>query len=353
MSLSVAIKKKLKGFSLNIAFDLETVPTGILGPSGCGKSMTLRCIAGLDKPDTGRIVLNGRTLFDSDKGIDIPCRERRTGFLFQHYALFPHMTARENIGFGLTGLTSRDRTAKIDPMLEAMGLHELGNRLPHQLSGGQQQRVSLARCLVSEPEILLLDEPFSALDTHLKHQMLETVLKGLSGFKGDTLFVSHDLNEAYRICQNFIILSEGKINAMGPKTKLCSRPNTLLAAQLAGITNFSRYRQVDSCAYEAIDWGTILRISTPVNATRGMVGIRARDIGLSTDQGKANMLSARPGTIIENPYSMTVKLLPDKNGDQATPLEWELDKKDWHRVRSMPLPLPIELPSEKLIWIEV
>ncbi|WP_414621711.1 molybdate ABC transporter permease subunit [Calothrix sp. CCY 0018] len=167
--LIVNIEKNLKSFQLQVDFIADENTLGLLGASGSGKSMTLRCIAGLEKPSRGRIILNGRVLFDAKRKINLPSRKRRIGFLFQNYALFPHMTVAQNIAFGLQELPKRHRISKVRQYIEMMQLQDLENRYPHQISGGQQQRVALARALVIEPEAILLDEPLSALDTYLRN----------------------------------------------------------------------------------------------------------------------------------------------------------------------------------------
>ena len=169
MSVFVDLEKRLKGdFHLKVAFEAENEILALLGASGCGKSMTLRCIAGIVRPDRGRIVLNGRTLFDSERHIDLPPQQRGVGYLFQQYALFPHMTVEKNVCAGTREGTRAERKAAVQRILRTLGLEELAQRLPANLSGGQQQRAALARILVGKPEILLLDEPFSALDEHIK-----------------------------------------------------------------------------------------------------------------------------------------------------------------------------------------
>ena len=176
MSLEVNITKKLEGFTLRAEFTAGSTATALLGASGCGKSMTLRCIAGIVKPDKGRIVLDGKTLFDSDARVNLTPQQRRVGYLFQQYALFPTMTVAENIGIAMK--KSGDAKKKeIDRLLEQFALQNLGGRMPNELSGGQQQRVALARILASEPQMLLLDEPFSALDSFLKEQLLEDMIR--------------------------------------------------------------------------------------------------------------------------------------------------------------------------------
>lgn len=168
MALLVDIEKVLQGFTLKVKLDIGNETLGLLGQSGCGKSMTLKCIAGIETPTKGKIILNGRTLFDSEKGINIPIKKRKVGYLFQNYALFPNMTVLQNIQFGLKDLSQKEREKIAQDKINMFQLNGLENRYPSQLSGGQQQRVAIARALAVEPEILLLDEPFSALDNFLK-----------------------------------------------------------------------------------------------------------------------------------------------------------------------------------------
>lgn len=191
MSISVDIEKKLGSFHLRVAFEAENETMALLGASGCGKSMTLRCIAGIVRPDRGRIVLNGRTLFDSERHIDLPPQQRGVGYLFQQYALFPHMTVEKNVCAGTREGTRAERKAAVQRILRTLGLEELAQRLPANLSGGQQQRAALARILVGKPEILLLDEPFSALDEHIKWKIELELADTLRSFPGRVLFVSH------------------------------------------------------------------------------------------------------------------------------------------------------------------
>ena len=199
MSISVDIKieirSKSQGFSLEASFSSGESFTVLHGPSGSGKTLTLKCIAGLLKPASGRIEVGGRTLFDSDAGINLPSRERRLGYVFQDYALFPHLTVAENVGFAFMrpgrGLTGKEKD-KVSGALEAFEIERLADAHPAELSGGQRQRVAIARALVARPDALLLDEPFSALDTGLRARM-RTKLKVVQGrFRIPVLLVTHD-----------------------------------------------------------------------------------------------------------------------------------------------------------------
>lgn len=210
MTLETRITKTFgSGFRLDVDFKTGGGVLGLLGPSGSGKSMTLKCIAGIEKPDSGRIVLNNRVLYDSNANVDLPAQLRRAGYLFQSYALFPRMSAAENIASGIPG-TASEKTAAVARWIKRLRLDGLERHLPHQLSGGQQQRVALARMLAAQPEIVLLDEPFSALDAHLREEM-QSLFREMLKDHDDALMVSHDRNEINRLCDQTLTLSNGEI----------------------------------------------------------------------------------------------------------------------------------------------
>ena len=214
LRLGVEIKKKLKEFDLDISFSAGKGCLGILGPSGCGKSMTLKSIAGIVTPDSGRIALQyakgeaagGRVLYDSALKINEKPQMRRVGYLFQNYALFPNMSVEENIAAGLKGMEKKK--AKVGEMIERFRLTGLEKRYPGQLSGGQQQRVALARILAYEPEALLLDEPFSAMDTYLREGLRLELSKVLADYDGVSVMVTHDRDEAFQLCKNIMLLDK-------------------------------------------------------------------------------------------------------------------------------------------------
>ncbi len=201
-NLLVNIQKYLPNYNLITNFTADNYPLGLLGASGAGKSMILRCIAGLEKPNSGCIILNGRVLFDEQKQINLPVRDRHVGFVFQNYALFPHLSVAQNIAFGLQHLSPPNRNRRVNELITLMHLPGLQNRYPKNLSGGQQQRVALARALAVQPEILLLDEPFSALDTHLRSQLEKQLIAILSnaevGKQGIILKDKTNMAIAYR-----------------------------------------------------------------------------------------------------------------------------------------------------------
>jgi len=352
MELIVDIKKKLPGFSLDINFEAGKEAMGLLGASGSGKSMTLRCIAGIETPDTGRIVLNGRILYNSEKGINLPSRKRKIGLLFQNYALFPHMTVEENIRFGLGDLELQEQKKKVGQMIALMQLEGLEKRYPAQLSGGEKQRVALARTLVVEPEALLLNEPFSALDEHLRNRMVKLLIETLSDYNGVTLFVTHNMEEAYRICSDIVVLSKGNIAVSGDKDSVFRAPQTLAAAQLTGCKNISPAKIISDKILEATEWGCKLNFNREV-AEITHVGIRAHHIALSDENAKENGFPCWPSYTSETPFRMTVYLMIGKKplGAREYHIQWEVSREKWDELKNKPLPWSICLKPERLILI--
>ena len=238
MSLFVEIEKQLGNFHLNVRFQAETETLALLGASGCGKSVTLRCIAGILTPDTGKIVLDGAVLYDSTAHINLPPQRRNVGYLFQQYALFPNMTVRQNIAAAVRNRGRR--AAEVTEKLRRFRLEEVADRRPAQLSGGQQQRTALARILASEPGMILLDEPFSALDGYLRQQLELELQELLEPFQGTILWVSHDQGEVFRNCRRVCVISQGRSQPVQTVEDLFLRPETVAAAQLSGCGNLLR-----------------------------------------------------------------------------------------------------------------
>lgn len=351
MKLEVSIRKKLKGFQLKVDFEADQDTLGILGASGSGKSMTLRCIAGIETPDEGKIILNDRVLFDSKRRINLPCRERKVGFLFQNYALFPHMTVEKNIGFSLSGLTDEERVRKVKNAIEMLQLKELEKRYPSELSGGQQQRVALARALVVEPEVLLLDEPFSALDEYLRNQMVNQLMETLSDYKGVALFVTHNMEEAYRLCKRIMVIDHGKKEVCGEKDEIFLHPTTLAVAQVTGCKNISTAGTLPKGMIEAKDWGIKLR---PLGSQSSIthVGIRANHIRLAEEPGE-NVFEVWPVSTNEAPFRITVYLAKAETEQNSRDfvLQWEMSKDRWIELKDRPLPWKVSLDPEKLIYL--
>jgi ABC-type sulfate/molybdate transport systems ATPase subunit len=356
MPLEVVIEKQLPGFKLAVDFTADELPLGVLGPSGSGKSMTLRAIAGLDVPDRGRIVLQGRVLFDSSQGINVPARDRRVGLLFQNHALFPHLTVEENIGFGLRRLSAPERHLRVEKQIAAAHLQGLAKRYPGSLSGGEQQRVALARALAIEPAALLLDEPFSALDTHLRGALERQLRDTLSQYRGATLFVSHNLEEAYRVCENLVVLSAGEVTAKGPKEEIFKHPPTLDVARLTGCKNFSRARACDAEFVEAIDWGCMVRVKQRLAVSPKHVAIRAHHVRLCAPgqiANRKNIFPCWPAAITETPFRVTLDLKLNAPPSSATDyhLQAEIFKREWESYCDLPRPWQVELSPDRLFLL--
>jgi molybdate transport system ATP-binding protein len=276
MSVTVSISKKLsKNFQLEIEFETGSGCLGILGASGSGKSMTLKCIAGIETPDKGYIAVNGKTLFDSAKKICLKPQQRKVGYLFQSYALFPKMTVLENIITALR-LPKQEKYEKGLAWMERFGLAGLEDRYPAQISGGQQQRAALARMLIVEPELILLDEPFSALDTNLRELMQEQLLELLES-RDDVLLVTHSRDEAYRLCDALLVMDGGKVLTKGGTKAVFQNPGTVQAARITGCKNISPIRGLGGCEVFALDWGLTLRLPIPPESGVTHIGVRAHD----------------------------------------------------------------------------
>ena len=302
MSLEVNIEKKLDGFTLRAAFTAGNTSTALLGASGCGKSMTLRCIAGIVKPDRGRIVLDGRVLFDSVQHIDLPPQQRGVGLLFQNYALFPNMTVEQNILCGLKAEKDHAaRRAACAEMLRAMRLEPFAKRYPVQLSGGQQQRTALARILVGKPRILMLDEPFSALDSYLREEVEGEVGSLLANFAGTALLVTHNRDEAYRLCKEMIVLNEGQVLRAGRTKEVFADPQSIAAARLTGCKNILPCTPLDSRTVRLDGWGVPLRLALPVPTGCTAVGIRAHDFTPCAADAP-NAIPVKAVSTSENPF---------------------------------------------------
>ena len=222
MSLKVNIKKRLGNFNLDVAFETERGVFAILGASGCGKSMTLKCIAGIETPDEGRIVLNGRVLFDSEKHINLPPQKRKVGYLFQNYALFPNMTVETNIAAGLSG-SKEEKQEAVARMICLFKLEGLEKRYPSQLSGGQQQRMGIARAVVLNPDVILFDEPTSALDPELVGEVLK-VIKDIAKEGITMIIVTHEMSFASDAANRVIFMAGGVVVEEGKPDEIFSNP---------------------------------------------------------------------------------------------------------------------------------
>jgi len=235
--LEVAVALSVPGFDLDVAWSAGGGVAVLFGPSGAGKTLTLQCLAGLITPAAGRIVVDGRVFFDGAAGINLPTQARRVGYVFQGYALFPHLTVADNVGFGLRDRPRAERALRVARVIEQVGLGGLERRYPRELSGGQRQRVALGRALAIEPALLLLDEPLSALDTPLRRALRDELRALLSEVGTAAVVVTHDFTEAYRLGDRIVVYDAGRVVQSAPRSELLWQPASESVARIMGIPN--------------------------------------------------------------------------------------------------------------------
>ena len=304
--LNVAIRKSLGGsadgtsrFEVEAEFAVGTGFTILFGPSGSGKTTILDCVAGLQRPTSGRIAVDGSVFYDSANQINVPTRQRNVGYLFQTLALFPHMTVRHNIEYGLAQLDPSERQARSREIADSFGIAGLLDRRPRKISGGERQRVALARALVTRPKALLLDEPMSALDRATKSRILDDLREWNEGHAVPILYVTHEREEVYALGDRVLVLEAGKIVAAGTPHEVLARPQLESVAQLAGFENIFDCQVVASHAEQGTMTCRIAGFASDLEVPLVRVdsrqpvrvGIRAGDILLASSLPQG--LSAR------------------------------------------------------------
>jgi molybdate transport system ATP-binding protein len=348
MSLRVEIRKQYKDFCLEVCFDNKGKAMGLLGASGCGKSLTLKCIAGIETPDQGKIILNDRVLFDSENRINLPVQQRRTGLLFQSYALFPNMSVRENIRIGVRNKAKEK--ALIDTYVSMLRLERVLDQYPHQISGGEQQRVAIARMLVNEPEVMMFDEPFSALDSYLKHKLELELGEALKSCQGDLVMVSHNREELYTFCDAIAVVRQGKIIEFGPKAGVFHKPFHLSTARLTGCKNISRARKKSDYVVEALDWRILLQTDQRVEDNISYVGIRAHDVLPSVSPRSENVVPVTLLRLSEGTHEFQLFLQNSEWG--AARFSWMVSCHDWIKLYQEKAPRYISMPRERLLLLK-
>ena len=314
MALEVDIEKRLGSFHLRAAFSCGREFMGILGASGCGKSMTLKCIAGIEKPDRGRIVLDSRVLFDSEKRINLPPQQRRVGYLFQDY--------------------------------ELLRLREVASLQHEALSGGQAQRAALGRILVNEPDLLMLDEPFSALDSFLRLK-LQTELKALlAGYDRGILMVTHDRDEAFRMCDRLGVMEQGQMQTVKGTKELFADPETRAAAVLTGCKNIAEAQKTGEHEVIVPEWGIRLTTGKPVRDGLKAVGIRAHDFHPDTEE---NCFPVRILRETEEPFEWISEFRYEHQADGSPPV-WRRYSREF-RTNEPPKQLGVA-PADVLLLYE-
>lgn len=361
--LSVEIHKNLGSFKLNIAFESKCRRLGILGASGCGKSLTLKSIAGIEEPDSGRIAVGDRVLFDRQKKISLRPQERRVGYLFQNYALFPNMTVAQNIAVGLRG-SKEEKRKRVDEMVEKFQLRGLEGHVPGQLSGGQQQRAALARIMAYEPEMILLDEPFSALDVHLRDKMQRELMEMLKDYPGFVILVSHSRDEIYRMSEEVLILDEGKIVGQGNTKQVFLSPGSVAAAKLTGCKNITAadFTKVDSTAtnitavgsieagsIDVKEWGMTLPVHRVPEQKICAIGIRAHEFLVEKNSEKDYItFDVLDAIITEDMFEYQISFRPSEKA--VGRVDWKISKREWNPEKQG-MPEKIYLDEKDLLLL--
>ncbi len=360
MSLEVDIKKRFGTFELDVKLQAGSETLGLLGASGCGKSLTMRCIAGIERPDEGRIVVNDTVFFDSKAGVNLTPQERKTALLFQNYMLFPNLTVEENVGAGIGKNVPKDERARIiEGELQRFGLSGFNRRYPSQLSGGQQQRVALARMLAARPGILMLDEPFSALDAHLKGVLEQNLVSLFDAFEGTILYVSHDIDEALRFCDRIAVMEAGHVMEQETGEELVANPRSTAGIKLSGCKNATEARYVDDHRVWLPRWGVSVVTDKAVPKGVKTLGVRAFFLERADGPGE-NAFRVRVDRVSDSRFERTalvafldreddVTLQEDSAADEMHYLHqrmfWRFDK----------LSVPRELLPERgqELWVRI
>lgn len=349
MAIEVEIEKKLEGFRLDVKFCSESKRIGILGASGCGKSLTLKSIAGIESPDRGRVVVNGNVFFDSERRINLSPQERRVGYLFQNYALFPTMTVEKNIGISLR-CGKEEKQRRVAEIIKRFHLEGLENRLPGELSGGQQQRVALARILIYEPDVILLDEPFSALDVYLKDKMQRECMEILKDYPGTVILVSHSRDEIYRFSEETIVIDAGKIIGQKLTKQLFDNPEKAEVAKLTGCKNIAGATRFGD-EIKVLDWGISVELPEKIEEENiSAVGIRAHEFEVQKPVCEPFVtFPIWNPEVTEDLFEYNISFVPRKGGTER--IDWKVSKYQWD-FEKQKMPEELYLKKSKLLWLK-
>ena len=349
MEMKASFRISAGDFSLQAKMDIADRRNGILGASGCGKSMTLKALAGILTPDEGRIELGDRVLFDSRAGINVPARERGIGYLFQNYALFPNMNTEQNIGAGLRG-GKKEIRAKVEAIMERLRLTQLSGHFPSQMSGGQQQRVALARILVRKPKVILLDEPFSALDAYMQDAMQQELMEILSEYDGITVMVSHDRDILYRFSEKLFVMGQGCFLRAGRVKEIFAEPAYKEAAILTGCKNIARAVRVDDHTIDVVSWGITLHTSHILPSQFSFIGYRAHDFVPVYGGRRENCIRFAQYEKAELPFEVNYYAAPEKEDwKREEMLSWFVQREDWPLLNEKGVPDYLQFQEDKIL----
>lgn len=353
MAVCINIKKELEEFSIGLKIKSSSNRIGILGASGCGKSMTLKMLAGIEPPEKGRIQIGSKVMFDSENRINVKPKKRNVGYLFQNYALFPAMTVEENIAAGLRG-GKEENKRRVREMTERFRLEGLEKRFPGELSGGQQQRTALARIMAYEPEVILLDEPYGALDTFLRDRLEQELLNMLKDYEGTAILVSHSRDEIYRFSEELLIMEEGKAAAFGKSRDIFENPQKIAAARLIGCKNISRVEILDKHHMKAVDFGILLYTKREIPEDTAAVGLWAHEFVPVWGAPQENCIRMQIESRAELPFEWKFYIKPEteEGSGQEESLCWFVQKGKGKELSERGLPDYLKFPEEKLLFLK-
>ena len=341
MAMEVKIHKKLGEYELDVHWKSTKKRIGILGASGSGKSLTLKSIAGIEHPDQGHIQIGDHVLYDSDSRICLKPQKRNVGYMFQNYALFPTMTVEQNVGAGLAGNKK---------MIRHFRLEGLEKRLPRELSGGQQQRVALARIMAYEPSVILLDEPFSALDVFLKDRLQQEMMELLSDYDGTVILVSHSRDEIYRFSEDLLVIDDGKQICYGDTKAIFDRPEQVEAARLTGCKNIVQVKKLDEHSIEIPDWGTRLHLEQEIDAEITHIGLRAHEFIPVWGEREDNCIPVKEKGKAEFPFEWKYFLKGET--EESDDICWYVQKNLWDELTEMGIPDYLKLPEKEILLLK-
>ena len=349
MAIEVRIHREFDDFKLDVQFQSGSRRIGILGASGCGKSLTLKSIAGIERPETGKIESAGKVFFDSAKKIWMPPQERNVGYLFQNYALFPTMTVEKNIGIALR-CGKKEKEKKVRDMIDRFSLQGLEKKLPGQLSGGQQQRTALARIMIYEPDMILLDEPFSALDSYLKEQTQRECLELLQDYPGTVILVSHSRDEIYRFSEEVLVMDGGKAVIQKTVKELFEHPQKVAAAKLTGCKNIEEIVWKDGKHLYVPGWDMVIPAGMGNVGDAQAIGIRAHEFTTErTESDRELVFPVYKPEVKEDLFEYHVQFFTSERA--KTPVVWKVSKKLWD-VGEKGVPKWLHLKREHILFLE-
>ena len=349
MAIEVRIHREFDDFKLDVQFQSESRRIGILGASGCGKSLTLKSIAGIERPETGKIESAGKVFFDSAKKIWMPPQERNVGYLFQNYALFPTITVEKNIGIALR-CGKKEKEKKVRDMIDRFSLQGLEKKLPGQLSGGQQQRTALARIMIYEPDMILLDEPFSALDSYLKEQTQRECLELLQDYPGTVILVSHSRDEIYRFSEEVLVMDGGKDVIQKTVKELFEHQQKVAAAKLTGCKNIEEIVWKDGKHLYVPGWDMVIPAGMGNVGDAQAIGIRAHEFTTERTESDGELVfPVYKPEVKEDLFEYHVQFFTSERA--KTPVVWKVSKKLWD-VGEKGVPKWLHLKREHILFLE-